>query len=54
MRRHGAMSMPHVFVVDSEGTITWHGQVNRRGLVPAIKAVVGQVDPKRVASRKAE
>ena len=54
MRRHGARSLPHVFVVNSEGTITWHGQVNRRGLVPAIKAVVSQVDPKHVTSRKVE
>ena len=54
MRKHGAMSLPHTFVVNSEGVIMWHGQINRRGLVPALKAVVSQVDPKHVASRKAE
>lgn len=54
MHKHGAMTMPHVFVVDGAGTILWHGQCNRRGLVPAIKKVVGQVDPKNIVGGKGE
>ena len=33
MRKHSCWALPHVFVVDRTGTILWHGQSNRRGLL---------------------
>ena len=54
MHKHGCWALPHVFVVDRTGTILWHGQVNRRGLVPALKTVVRQVDEKTITGRKGE
>jgi len=54
MRKHGCWALPHVFVVDRTGMILWHGQANRRGLVPALKTVVRQVDEKTIAGRKGE
>ena len=44
MRKHSCWALPHVFVVDRTGTILWHGQSNRRGLVPSLKTIVRQVD----------
>jgi hypothetical protein len=54
MRKHGCWALPHVFVVDRTGTILWHGQANRRGLVPSLKTIVRQVDEKTIAGRKVE
>ena len=45
MRKHSCWALPHVFVVDRTGTILWHGQSNRRGLVPSLKTIVRQVVP---------
>ena len=54
MRKHSCWALPHVFVVDRTGTILWHGQSNRRGLVPSLKTIVRQVDERTIAGRKAE
>ena len=54
MRKHGCWALPHCFVVDRTGTILWHGQANRRGLVPSLKTIVRQVDEKTIAGRKGE
>ena len=54
INKHSCWALPHVFVVDRKGTIIWHGQANRRGLVPAIKTIVKQVDEKTMIGRKGD
>ncbi len=40
MERYRCYVLPHAFIVNQEGTIVWHGQVNRKGLIPSFKSVL--------------
>lgn len=40
MSKWGSRVVPHAFVVDQGGTIIWHGQINRKGLIEATKTVM--------------
>lgn len=53
---HGAWVVPHVFIVGTDGIITWHGQINRPQLGPACAAMVRRAhakgEPDKVAGSK--
>lgn len=54
MVKWDARVVPHAFVVDRRGTILFHGQVNRRGLLDAVKTIMLEAPAKPAAAGKAE
>ena len=43
---HKAWTQPHAFVVDEQGAIVWHGQINRKELTQHVASVLSRAKTK--------